>query len=178
MLEDTERLFATSRAVLFATCVAMRDASLSSPLIIDQAAETALTHLFVKHMNKLSNPRLSHWLNEHPEGIWFRSFCGLRPDRARLEARLREIGPRILGIVNSADNVMPAGAMYNALQGIRRDTGVRMVELELGIHENPFVSGVYSPGDRSLITESLNKERFGAGFEQFIGYVASHLSGN
>jgi hypothetical protein len=177
MLENSENLFALSRAVLFATCVAVRDASLSSPFIIDQAAETALMNLFVKHMNKLPNPRLEHWLNQHAEGNWFRGFCGLRPDRARLEARLREIAPRILGIINSADNVMPAGAMYNALQGIRRDTGVRMVEMELGMHENPFVSSMYTPGDRSLITESLNKERYGAAFEQFIGHVASHLSG-
>jgi pimeloyl-ACP methyl ester carboxylesterase len=176
LLEDPEGLFRDSRGVLFATCAAMRDASLSSHLIVDQAAEIALMNLFVKRQQQLSNPRLTHWLTEHPEGKWFRSFCGLRPERTRLEERLQKISGRILGIANTTDHVMPPGAMYNALQGIRRTTGVRMAELELGIHENPFVSSCYDPSDRTIITGFLDEKRFGKGFEEFINLVASHLT--
>ena len=176
LLENARNLFSNSRGILFSSCAAMRDISLSSYLIVDQLAEIALMNLFVKYQQKLSNQRLNHWLDHHAEGTWIRSFCGLMPDRARLTARLKEIAPRLLGIANTNDQVVPAGAMYNALQGIRRDTGVRMEELALGIHENPFVSSSYDPADRSIITESLNVERFGDAFEEFIRISVGHLS--
>ena len=176
LLENPRQYFSDSRCVLFSTCAVMRDVSLSSYLIADQAAEAALMNLYVKHQHKLSNPRLRHWLEEHPEGKWFRSFCGLIPERVRLECRLKEIAPRILGIANSHDQVMPPGAMYNALQGIRRDTGVKVEELDLGIHEHPFVSESYDPADRSIISESLNPGRYGTAFERFIELACGAFS--
>ncbi len=177
LLENTRNLFADSRGILFSTCAAMRDISLSSYLIVDQMAEISLMNLFVKYQRKLANARLKHWLEKHPEGTWFNSFCGLMPDRARLAERLQEIAPRLLGIANANDQVIPAGAVFNALQGIRRESGVRVEELPLGIHENPFVTSSYNPGDRTIITDSLNFAQFGGIFEEFIRISACHLRG-
>ncbi len=175
LLENSLGLFSQSRGVLFSTCAAMRDISLSSYLIVDQAAENALMNLYVKSREKFANTRLMHWFDHHPEGKWFRAFCGLMPERTRLNARLTEIAPRVMGIVNTNDQIVPAGAIFNTLQGIRRDTGVRVEELTLGIHESPFVSDRYDPSDRCVVLDSLDASRFGAGFEEFIRLAADHL---
>ena len=176
MLEDHAHRFQESRCVLFATCAAVRDMSLSSHLIVDQIAEISLMNLYVKYQQKLSNPRMIHWLTEHSEGRWLNGFCGLRPDRRRLEERLIEIAPRVMGIANANDQVIPSGGMFNALQGNRRNIPIRVEELELGIHENPFASSTYDQRDRSIITEFLDRERYGAAFERFIEANISHLS--
>jgi len=102
-------------------------------------------------------------------------LCGLMPKRAKVETRLREMSSRLLGIANTNDQVMPPGGMLNALQGIRRDTGVRVEELELGIHENPFASPDYNLRDRSMITDFMNVERYGTAFERFVTIVADHM---
>jgi hypothetical protein len=175
MLENYKGLFSDSRAVLFATCCALRNANLSSHLIVDQCAEISIMNLFVKHQDKLSNGRLAHWLHEHSEGKWLQSLCGLRPDRKLLEPRLKELAPRLLGIANSNDLVIPAGAMFDALQGLHRETGVRVMELDLGIHENPFSCPGYDERDRSMITEFLDLDRYGKGFEEFINMSVRHF---
>jgi len=175
MLENHENLLAESRGVVFASGIPVRDVNLSSHLIVDHMAEIALMKLFVKYRDKLASPRLRHWMDHHPEGRWINTFCGLIPDRTRLDQRLRELAPRLLGIANTNDQVMPAGAMLNSLQGIRRDTGVRVDELPLGIHENPFASPDYNVRDRSAITDFLNVALYGPQFEDFIELVCGHL---
>ena len=176
LLANEEGLFEESRGVLFATCAAMRDVNLSSHLIVDLEAEIGLMKLYVKYEDRLANDRLKHWLDWHPEGRWFNAFCGLMPNRTRLEARLKEIAPRILGIANSNDQVMPPGAMLNALQGIRRSTGVRIDELDLGIHENPFSSPDYNQRDRAVVLDFMDEERYGAAFGAFIEKVVGHIA--
>ena len=155
----------------------MRDVNVSSFLIVDQMAEVALMNLYVKHMDKLRNDRLRHWMEEHPEGRWLNAFCGLKPDRAALGVRLSQCAARILGIANTNDQVFPPGAMYNALQGVHRDIPVQMRELDLGIHENPFSSPVYDQRDRTMITKFLDFERYGRQFEEFVEMIATHLEG-
>jgi hypothetical protein len=176
LLENEEQLFDKSRIVVFASAAAMRDVNLSSHLIVDHAAEVALMKLYVKYLHRLANPRMLHWLAEHAEGRWLNQFCGLLPDRSRLDARLREAGSRILGLANTSDQVMTPGAMMNSLQGVRRDTGVRVEELNLGIHENPFASPDYNVRDRSAIMNFLDLELFGEGFQRFIDLITDHLS--
>jgi len=178
LLGDYEGLFGDGRGVIFASCATVRDTNLSSHLIVDHMAEVSLMKLFVKYRDRLSNGRLKHWLDHHAEGRWFNAFCGLNPKHAALELRLKELASRLLGIANLNDQVMPPGAMLNALQGIRRDTGVRVEELELGIHENPFACQDYSARDRSLMTDFFDPERYGASFELFIGKIVDHLSRN
>ncbi len=175
LLEDAGGLFADSRGVLFGTCAAVRNINLSSPLIVDLMAEVALMKLYVKHRDKLSSRRMQHWFHDHPEGRWLDAFCGLMPDHARLEARLRTIGSRLLGIANTHDQVMPAAEMLNMLAGVRRDTGVRIVELPLGIHENPFAIPDYHQRDRAIVMETLDEERFGGEFRHFIQSIISHF---
>jgi predicted esterase len=177
VVENHEGLFDGSRLALFATCAAMRDVNVSSFLIVDQMAEVALMNLYVKHMDKLRNDRLRHWMEEHPEGRWLNAFCGLKPDRAALEVRLSQCAARILGIANTNDQVFPPGAMYNALQGVHRDIPVQMRELDLGIHENPFSSPGYDQRDRTMITKFLDFERYGRQFEEFVEMIATHLEG-
>jgi hypothetical protein len=46
-----------------------------------------------------------------------RMFCGSKHPRAKLEQRFRELAPKLLGIVNTNDEVVPVGAMLNMLQG-------------------------------------------------------------
>lgn len=176
LLENHERLFQESRGVLFASCAALRDINLSSHLIVDLEAEIGLMKLYVKYRDKLANPRLKHWLDAHSEGRWFNAFCGLMPNRTLLESRLKELAPRLVGIANTNDQVMPPGAMLNALQGIRRSTGVRIDELELGIHENPFCSPDYNQRDRAVVLEFMNEERYGEGFRAFVELVVGHIS--
>jgi hypothetical protein len=176
LLENEEQLFDDSRVVVFASAAAMRDVNLSSHLIVDHAAEVALMKLYVKYLNRLATPRMLHWLAAHAEGRWFNHFCGLLPDRTCLDARLRVIGSRILGIANTSDQVMTPGAMMNSLQGVRRDTGVRVEELDLGIHENPFASPDYNMRDRSAITNFLDVALFGEGFRRFIDLIVGHLA--
>jgi hypothetical protein len=175
MLENHENLFAESRGVVFASGIAVRDVNLASHLIVDHMAEVALMKLFVKYRDRLASPRLRHWFEHHPEGRWLNAFCGLIPDRTRLDRRLKELAPRLLGVANTNDQVMPAGAMLNSLQGIRRDTGVRVEELPLGIHENPFASPDYNLRDRSLILDFLNVARYGREFESFVEIVCGHF---
>jgi len=176
MLDNPEGFFSQSRAVIFASGSMVRDVNLSSHLIVDQAAEIALMNMYVKHRKKLSGPRLLHWMQEHHEGQWFNCFCGLMPDRLRLEPGLREIASRLLGIANTNDLVFPSGAIHNSLQGIHRDIPVRVEELDLGIHENPFAIPAYDWRDRAVLTQFLSVPLFGAGFERFIDLVGDHFA--
>ncbi len=175
MLDDPEGLFRESRTALFATCGTVRDLNLASPLIVDSMAETAMMNMYVRQLEKRFTPRMHHWIDHHSEARWLRTFCGLRPDRAMLESRLRELAPQIVGVANLNDEVFPTGAMCNALQGVRRDTGIPVEEMELGIHENPFACPNLQQPERRLILDVLDEARYGPSFERFIEIVAGHL---
>ena len=165
---DEGGLFAHSRAVVFESGAALRDVNLSSRLIVDLAAETALMKLFVRHTDRYANGRLRHFLEAHPEGRWFRALCGAPAERRALEARLAGLAPRLLGLANVNDQVIPPGGVLNLLQGLHRDTGVRVEELELGVHEHPFSCDSYGARDRRFVAEFLDEERYGAPFARFI----------
>lgn len=168
MLADEDGLFKDSRCVLFASGAALRSTHLSTRLIMDMACEISLMKLFVRFTARLASPRLAHWLGDHEEGRWFRALFGEEAERPRLEARLRELAPRLLAITNSNDDVIPAGAVFNTLQGLHRDTAVRVETLALGVHEHPFVCPDYQQRDRRFITEYLDEAVLGPGFQQFI----------
>ncbi len=172
MLGDEDGLFKDSRCVLFASGAVLRSTHLSTRLIMDMACEISLMKLYVRFTQRLATPRLAHWLEEHEEGRWFRALFGEESERARLEARLKEISPRLVAIANSNDDVIPAGAVLNTLQGLHRDTGVRVETIALGVHEHPFVCPDYKQKDRRFITEFLDVPVMGAGFEKFIGIAA------
>jgi len=175
MLENPEGLFSDSRAALFATCAPARDLNLASPLILDLAAETALMKKYVKNIDQGADPRMRHWLECHAEGRWFRALSGTRTNRQKVEARVREIAPRLLGIANINDDVTPWNALLDTFQGLRRDTGVRVEELDLGLHENPFVDLGGNLASRKGLIEFVDEERYGREFERFIAAVAAHL---
>lgn len=168
LLLDEDGLFADTRAVVFESGAALRDTKLSSKLIVDLAAETAMMKLFIRHTDRYANPRLRHWLSDHEEGRWFRALCGVPSERIWLEARLRQLAPRLLGLTNLNDEVIPPGGVLNLLQGLHRDTGVRVEELDLGVHENPFSCPDYTQRDRKFVTGFLDVERYGPSFERFI----------
>jgi hypothetical protein len=176
LLLDEGGLFSRTRAVVFESGAALRDVNLSSRLIVDLAAETALMKLFVRHTRSYANPRLRHWLEEHEEGRWFRALCGEASLRRALEARLAALAPRLVGVTNLNDQVIPAGGVMNLLQGLHRDTGVRVEEMELGVHEHPFACTDYGERDRRFITDFIDVERYGPPFERFI-HTASALLG-
>ncbi len=176
MLVDEEGLFKDSRCVLFASGAVLRSTHLSTRLIMDMACEISLMKLYVRFTLRLAAPRLAHWLTDHEEGRWFRALFGEESERPRLEMRLRELAPRLLAIANSNDEVIPAGAVLNTLQGLHRDTGVRVETLALGVHEHPFVCPNYQQRDRRFITEFLDVPVMGAGFEQFIAAASSLLT--
>jgi hypothetical protein len=175
MLGDEGGLFETSRCVVFESGAAMRSTHLSSRLIMDLACEVALMKLYVRFTSRMANPRLAHWLADHEEGRWFRAMFGEEKERARLEARLKAISSRLLAISNTNDDVIPAGAVFNTLRGKHRDTGVKVEELTLGVHEHPFVCPDYEQKDRRFVTEYLDVPVLGAGFEQFIEVASSML---
>jgi predicted esterase len=175
LLEDHQGLFTDSRACLFSTCAAIRDLNLASPFIVDGEAEDTLMKLYVKHLERLASERMRHWLEHHGEGQWARAFSGLLPDRKRLNARLSELAPRLLGFTNPNDRVIPQGAMLNSLQGVLRDTGVRVEELQLGVHENPFSCADYQQKERKFLTDFLDESLFGSAFETFIERICTHL---
>jgi pimeloyl-ACP methyl ester carboxylesterase len=175
LLENHEDLFANSRACLFSTCAAIRDLNLSSPFIVDGEAENTLMKLYVRHLERSAGERMRHWLEHHGEGQWARAFSGLLPDRSRLNARLSELAPRLLGFANPNDRVIPQGAMLNSLQGVLRDTGVRVEELSLGVHENPFSCANYQQKERKFLTDFLDQELFGEAFRVFIERICAHL---
>ena len=175
MLADEGGLFKDSRCVLFASGAVLRSTHLSTRLIMDMACEISLMKLYVRFTERLASPRLAHWLDDHEEGRWFRALFGEESERPRLEARLRELAPRLLAIANSTDDVIPAGAVLNTMQGLHRDTGVRVETLKLGVHEHPFVCPDYEQRDRRFITEFLDVPVLGAGFEQFIAAATSLL---
>ncbi len=168
LLLDEGGLLGDSRAVIFESGAALRATNMSSRFIIDHACEVSLMKLYVRFTGRLANPRLGHWLREHELGRWFRALCGDEPERGRLETRLRDLAPRLLAISNSADEVIPAPAMLNTLQGLHRDTGVRVEELPLGVHEHPFLCPDYAQRDRRFVTEFMDLPRYGTGFERFI----------
>ncbi len=172
LLADPGGLFSHSRALLFASGAVLRSTHLSTRFIMDMACEISLMKLFVRFTGRLASPRLSHWLFEHEEGRWFRALFGEEKERPRLEARLRELAPRLLGLANTNDEVIPPAAVINTLQGLHRDTGVRVETLALGVHEHPFVCPDYAQRDRRFISEHLDVPAFGAGFERFIGAAA------
>jgi hypothetical protein len=174
MLADESGLFKDSRAVLFASGAVLRSTHLSTRLIMDMACEISLMKLFVRFTMRLASPRLAHWLADHEEGRWFRALFGEETERPRLEARLRELAPRLLAIANTNDDVIPAGAVINTMLGLNRDTGVKVETLALGVHEHPFVCPDYAQRDRRFITEFLDVPVLGAGFEAFIA-AASRL---
>lgn len=175
LLIDEGGLFTRTRAVVFESGAALRDVNLSSRLIVDLAAETALMKLFVRYTDTHANGRLRHWLEEHTEGRWFRALCGAPTERLALEARLGRIAPRLLGITNLNDQVIPPGGVLNLLQGLHRDTGVRVEELELGVHEHPFACADYRERDRRFVTDFIDVERYGPPFERFIDTARAML---
>jgi pimeloyl-ACP methyl ester carboxylesterase len=179
LMDDPERLFRDSRGVVFASGVPIRDLDLASPLILDLTAEVALMKLFVKNVAPPSSPRMQHWFEHHGEGRWMRTLCGSKHARAQLENRFRELAPRLMGIANTNDEVVPVGAMLNMLQGVKRDTGVPVLELEMGVHENPFSAASYEKGrpGRKLITDFFDEATYGKVFQQFIDAIANHLAG-
>jgi len=170
-----EELFSESRASLFASCVEMDELRPASPYVVDGRAELFLRTLYVNRFGELPNERMKHWLNHHPEARWLSSFAGKPPDRAQREAHLRVLAPRIFGIANTNDQVMPRGAMLNGLQGIDRDTGVRVESLSLGIHECPFAFADYNQSDAEFILGTVNEQLYGSEFEQFIHWIVKHL---
>ncbi|HEY1088132.1 MAG TPA: DUF6051 family protein, partial [Archangium sp.] len=176
MLVNPEGLFTQSRAVPFAAGAVMRSTHLSTRFIMDLACEVSLMKLYVRFTQRLANPRLLHWLYEHEEGRWFRALFGEEAERARLEARLKEIAPRLLAIANSNDAVIPANVMTTTLQGLHRDTGVRLETLGLGVHEHPFVCPDYSQRDRRFVTEYVDESTYGEGFERFVSLLAQHFA--
>lgn len=175
LLGDEDGLFTRSRGVLFESGAAMRHTRLSTRLIMDLACEVAMMKLYVRFTQKLANPRLAHWLDHHPEGRWFKAMFGEERERPLLESRLRDIAPRLLAISNTNDSVIPPGAVFDLLKGKHRDTGVRVEELTLGVHEHPFVCVDYEQKDRRFVTETLDEEALGAQFAQFIGAAVSML---
>jgi pimeloyl-ACP methyl ester carboxylesterase len=175
LLVDESGLFADSRAAVFESGAALRATNMSSRFIIDHACEVSLMKLYVRFTGRLANGRLSHWLREHDVGRWFRALCGDESERPRLEARLRELAPRLLAISNRNDEVIPAPAILNTLQGLHRDTGVRIEELSLGVHEHPFLCGDYQQRDRDFVTGFLDEPRYGPGFERFVEAAAGLL---
>ena len=176
LLLDEGGLFGDSRALVFESGAALRATNMSSRFIIDHACEVSLMKLYVRFTGRLANARLSHWLREHDLGRWLRALCGDESERPRLEARLRELAPRLLAIGNANDEVIPAPAMLNTLQGLHRDTGVRVQELALGVHEHPFLCPDYGQRDRRFVTEFLDLPRYGTGFERFVGSAAELFS--
>ena len=67
--------------------------------------------------------------------------------------------------------------MLNTLQGLHRDTGVRVQELSLGVHEHPFLCPDYEQRDRRFVTEFLDLPRYGAGFERFVAIAVGSCVG-
>jgi Family of unknown function (DUF6051) len=175
MLGDEGGLFERSRCVVFESGASMRSTHLSTRFIMDLACEVALMKLFVRFTPRMANPRLAHWLADHEEGRWFRALFGEERERLRFEARLKELAPRLMAIANTTDEVIPSGAIFNTLRGKHRDTGVRVEELTLGVHEHPFVCPDYEQKDRRFVTESLDVEVLGQAFEQFIEAACSML---
>ncbi len=112
---------------------------------------------------------------DHDEGRWFRALCGAPSERRRLEERLRQIAPRLLGVANLNDQVIPPDGVLNLLQGLHRDTGVRVEELQLGVHEHPFVCAGYHERDRRFITEFIDVEQYGMPFQRFIEAASTIL---
>jgi hypothetical protein len=176
LLVDEDGLFSGSRAVVLEAGAALRATNMSSRFIIDHACEVSLMKLYVRFTGRLANDRLAHWLRDHEMGRCFRALCGDESERPRLEARLRAIAPRLLALTNRADGVIPAPAVVNTLLGLNRDTGVRVEELALGVHEHPFLCPDYAQRDRRFVTEFLDVERYGAGFERFVGATARLLA--
>ena len=176
LLENLDGIFNESRAALFASCIPARDLNLASPLILDMAAETTLMKLFVKSIDVKPGDRMQHWLASHGEGRWLRALSGIRPDRRALERRLKELASRVLGIANINDDVTPLNAVLDTLQGLRRDTGVQVVELDLGLHENPFVDVGGDRLARRGRIEFLDEQRYGTEFRRFIETVSDHLA--
>ncbi|MFZ5438963.1 MAG: DUF6051 family protein [Myxococcota bacterium] len=168
LLGDEGGLFEASRAVLFESGAAMRATHLSTRLIMDLACEVALMKLYVRFTPRLANARLAHWLAEHDEGRWFRALFGEEKERPRFEARLQQLAPRLLAIANTNDDVIPSSLVFNTMKGKHRDTGVRVEELDLGVHEAPFVCPDYEQKDRRFVTEVLDEGAWGAGFARFI----------
>jgi len=179
---DHEELFSEfseSRACLFATCVEMRSLGAGSAFTLDRVVQNTVRKFYVDYVNTQPNNRMRHWISDldHPEGCWLGSFGGLSPERTQRLNRLREIAPRLLGIANCNDRVMPPGAMLDALQGGGRDTGVRIADLNLGIHEHPFCLSNYilSRENQEKFLKPFD-QRYSIELEQFIDLVVGHLS--
>ncbi|MGA2722705.1 MAG: hypothetical protein ABSG79_09865 [Bryobacteraceae bacterium] len=118
---------------------------------------------------------MQRWFQSHGEGNWIRALSGLRADSTLTEPRLRQIGARLFGIANTNDHVAPVGSMLNSLQGLRRDTGIRVVEFDLGLHESPFVCEDYGKSSRRLVAGVLDEARYGEAFDQFVQVSAAHF---
>jgi hypothetical protein len=175
LLVDEDGLFRDSRAVVFESGAALRATNMSSRFIIDHACEVSLMKLYVRFTGRLANPRLSHWLRDHAVGRWFRALCGDESERPAMEARLRSIAPRLLALSNANDEVIPSAAILNTLAGLHRDTGVRVEELSLGVHEHPFLCPDYDQRDRRFVTDFVDEPRYGAGFARFVDAASALL---
>lgn len=116
-----------------------------SKAILDSEANVALYSYLVEHLEShlKRERRLYHYMEEHPEGRYFRMMLDYKVRRQEREKRFREITSDIFAIALAQDEVIPAYDVVSTLKGAAHDIPTQVIISDFDYpytHENPFVN--------------------------------------
>jgi hypothetical protein len=116
-----------------------------SKAILDSEANVALYSYLVEHLEShlKHEKRLYHYMEEHPEGRYFRMMLDFKVRRQEREKRFREISADIFAIALAQDEVIPAYDVVSTLQGAAHDIPTQVIIADFDYsysHESPFVN--------------------------------------
>ncbi len=145
MLENTDDLFSSSRAVLFCGGPTLAEMTPVSKYIMDSRANAALASYYGEDFETeiRKNPPLRRLFDRIQSlGTTFRSMLFSAQLRDFRIARLAEVGKRLAAIILKRDQVMPSDAVKATLtQGLRPDRTPIVEVLDFPFdysHEQPF----------------------------------------
>jgi hypothetical protein len=143
LMTNPEGLFTKSKLFILAGGPVFNRMSPITRYIIDSEANKSISSVFVDHLEKhlLTDERLSHYLQEHREGIMFRAMLNYNKMREERESRFMALNKQIYAIGLKKDTVVNPAEMVNTLKGSAKKIPIRVKVMDFPYkysHENPF----------------------------------------
>lgn len=169
MMTNHKGYFNKSKLCMFCGGAIFNRLSPVSKFILDSEANVALYSYVVEHLEShlKIDPKLSHYLNDLPEGINFKTMINYKTNISLREILFKKLADRMTAITLTNDTVVPPYEVINTLQGSLRDVPVQVKIVDFPYkyrHEDPFPSNIRN------IKEKVNEE-----FEKIFQIAAEFL---
>lgn len=143
MMTNYNEYFSQSKLVMFCGGAVFNRISPVSKFILDSESNVNLYSFIVEHLEShlKKDKRLAHYLNEHPEGIMFRTMLNYSTLSETREELFKTMSNRVMALTLKQDAVMAPYEVINTLQGRYRDIPIRVDVADFPYeykHEDPF----------------------------------------